>query len=58
VSSGDEIGISFLERKFGQKVFDDMSVTLGDKRPSYSTAKNWIASFRTGYLSTEYENVL
>jgi transposase len=30
-----------------------MSVTLDDKRPSYSTVKNWVARFRTGYLSTE-----
>jgi transposase len=32
-----------------------MSVTLCDKRPSYSTVKNWVARFRTGHLSTENE---
>jgi hypothetical protein len=32
-----------------------MSVTLGDKRPSYSTVKNWVARFRTGHSSTEDE---
>jgi histone-lysine N-methyltransferase SETMAR len=32
-----------------------MSVTSGDKRPSYSTVKNWVARFRTLHLSTEYE---
>jgi hypothetical protein len=32
-----------------------MSVTLGDKRPLYSTVKNWVARFRTGHLSTENE---
>jgi transposase len=34
-------------------IYDDVSVTLGDKRSSYSTVKNWAARFRTGYLSTE-----
>jgi transposase len=33
----------------------DMSVTLGDKRPSYSTVKNSVARFRTGHLSIEDE---
>jgi hypothetical protein len=30
-----------------------MSVTLGDKHPSYSAVKNWVARLRTGHLSTE-----
>jgi hypothetical protein len=30
-----------------------MSVTLSDKRPPYSTVKNWVARLRTGHLSTE-----
>jgi transposase len=34
-----------------------MSVTLGDKWPSYSTVKNWVARFRTGHLSTEDEEL-
>jgi transposase len=32
-----------------------MSVTVGDKRSSYSTVKNWVARFRIGHLSTEDE---
>jgi transposase len=30
-----------------------MSVTIIDKCPSYSTAENWVARFRTGHLSTK-----
>jgi hypothetical protein len=30
-----------------------MSVTLCDKRPSYFTVKNWVATFITRHLSTE-----
>jgi hypothetical protein len=52
VPSGDEI--SFPKRELRQKNYD-MSVTLGDKRPSYSTVKNWVAGFRTGHLSTDDE---
>jgi transposase len=33
----------------------DMSVTLRDNRPSYSTVKNWVSRFRTGHLSAEDE---
>jgi transposase len=36
-------------------MYDDMWVISGDKRPSYSTAKNWAAGFRAGHLSTEGE---
>jgi transposase len=32
-----------------------MSVTLHDKHPPYCTAKNWVARFKTGQLSTEGE---
>jgi hypothetical protein len=53
VPSGDEI--SLPKRELGQKRNYDMSVTLGDKRPSCSTFKNWVARFRTGHLSTEDE---
>jgi hypothetical protein len=28
-----------------------MPIALGDKRPSCSTVKNWVATFRTGHLS-------
>jgi hypothetical protein len=34
-----------------------MSVSLGNKRPSYSAGKNWVARFRTGHLSTEHEEL-
>jgi hypothetical protein len=44
-----------MQGNSAEKNCDDMSVTLGDKRPSNSTAKNWVASFRTGYMSTESE---
>jgi transposase len=53
VPSGDEI--SFLKRNSTKIIYDDMSVTLGDKCPSYSTVKNWVARFSTGQLSTEDE---
>jgi hypothetical protein len=54
VPSGDEV--SFPKRELSQKKYDDhMSVTLGVKRPSYATAKNWFARFRTGHFSTEDE---
>jgi transposase len=34
-----------------------MLVILGDKHPSYSAVKNWVARFRTGHLSTEDEEL-
>jgi transposase len=43
----------FLKGNLAKNIYDDMSVTLGDKRPSYSTAKNLVPRFRTGHLSTE-----
>jgi hypothetical protein len=54
VPSGDEI--SFPKRELGKrKNYDDLSVTLRDELLSYSTVKNWVAGFRTGYLNTEDE---
>jgi hypothetical protein len=55
VSSGDEI--SFHKKELYQNVYNDMSVTLGDKCPSYSTAMNLEQNleFRTGHLRTEDE---
>jgi hypothetical protein len=42
------------KRTLGQKKFTMIILfTLGEKCPSYSTAMNWIARFRTGNLSTE-----
>jgi transposase len=43
----------FQEGNLAKNIYDDMSVTLGDKHPS--TVKNWVARFRTGHLSTEDE---
>jgi transposase len=43
----------FLKGNWAKKIYNDMSVTLGDKHPS--TVKNWVARFRTGHLSTEDE---
>jgi hypothetical protein len=40
--SGNEI--SFPKRELGQKEnYEDMSFTVGDKLPSYSTVENWVA---------------
>jgi hypothetical protein len=55
VPSGDEI--SFPIRKLSQKNYDNMLVTLIDKRPSYSTIKIWVARFRTEILTTEDEEL-
>jgi hypothetical protein len=44
----------FLKGSSAKKMYD-MLVTLGDKHPSYSTVKNWVARFGTGHLSTEDE---
>jgi hypothetical protein len=44
----------FLEGNSAKKIYDVL-VTLGDKHPSYSTAKTWVAGFRTGHTSTEDE---
>jgi hypothetical protein len=43
----------FLKGNLAKKIYNDMSATLGDKRPSYSTVTNCVARFRTGHLSTE-----
>jgi transposase len=34
-----------------------MRIKLDNKRPSYSTVKNWVAKFRTGHLSAEEEKL-
>jgi transposase len=46
----------FLKGNSVKKIYY-MSVTLGDKHPSYSTVKNLVARFRTGYLGTEDEEL-
>jgi transposase len=45
----------FLKGNSAKKIYDDMSTTLGDKRPSYSTVKNWVARFRSRHLNSEDE---
>jgi hypothetical protein len=45
----------FLKRKSAEIIYDNMSVILGEKRPSYSIVKNCVAKFRTGHLGTEDE---
>jgi transposase len=46
----------FVKVKSTKKMYDDMSVRLCDKCPSYSTAKNWVARFRTGCLGNADED--
>jgi transposase len=46
----------FLKGKSAKEIYDDMSVTLGEKSPSYSTVKNWVARFKTEHFSTEDED--
>jgi hypothetical protein len=38
-----------------KKMYDAMLVKLGDKHPSCSTVKNWVAGFTTGHFSTKDE---
>jgi transposase len=45
----------FLKGNSAKKIYDDTLVTLGEKRPSYSTVKNWVTRFRAGHFSTEDE---
>jgi transposase len=45
----------FLKENTVKKNNDDISVTLSDICPSCSTVKNWVDTFRKGYLSTEEE---
>jgi hypothetical protein len=44
-----------LKGDSAKRIYNDMSATLGDKRPSYCTVKSWVAGFRTARLSTEDE---
>jgi hypothetical protein len=50
--------MKYVHRKenSAKKIYDDMSVILGSKRPSYSTVENSVAGFRTEHLKTK--NVL
>jgi hypothetical protein len=53
VASGDEL--FFLKGNSAKKIYDDMSATLCDKCPSYSTVKNCVAVYGAGHLSSEDE---
>jgi hypothetical protein len=45
--------VSFPKSELGQTIiYDYISVTLGDRRPSYSTVRNWAARFRIGHSRT------
>jgi transposase len=44
-----------LKGNSAERINVHVSVTLRDKRPSYSTVKNWVAGFRTRHFSTECE---
>jgi hypothetical protein len=33
----------FLKGKTAKEIYDDISLTLGEKSPSYLTVKNWVA---------------
>jgi hypothetical protein len=35
----------FLNGSSAKKIYNDMMVASGDKRPSYSTVKNWVSGF-------------
>jgi hypothetical protein len=43
----------YLKGNSAKNNYDNMLVTLGDKHPSYSIFKNWVARFKIGHLSTE-----
>jgi len=43
----------FLKGKTAKEIYDDMSLTLGEKSPSYLTVKNWVARCKTEHFNTE-----
>jgi transposase len=47
----------FLNGKSAKDIYDDMSVTLGKKSPSYSTVKNWVARFKTGLSALKMKTI-
>jgi hypothetical protein len=36
----------FLKEKTAKEIYDDISLTFGEKSPSYLTIKNWVARFQ------------
>jgi histone-lysine N-methyltransferase SETMAR len=45
----------FLQGKSAKDIHTEMSQTLGEKCPSYSTVKTWISRFKTGHFTVEDE---
>ena len=54
VQSGDEF--LFLKKKTAEDIYDDMSLTFGEKLSSYSTVKTRFALIKTGQFSSEDED--
>jgi transposase len=42
----------FLQCKAPKEIHAILIVTLGEHAPSYATAKNWVAQFKSGDFST------
>jgi hypothetical protein len=53
VQGGDEF--LFLKEKTAKEIYDNMSLTLGEKLSSYSTINNWFALIKTGQFCSEDE---
>jgi hypothetical protein len=51
----EAINCLFINENSAKNIYDNLSVTLGEKRSSYCTVKHWVAGFRTGHLSTADE---
>jgi len=51
MQSGDEF--LFLKEKTAREIYDDMSLTLGEKLSSYSTVRNWFALIKTGQFNED-----
>jgi histone-lysine N-methyltransferase SETMAR len=45
----------FLQGKSAKDIHTEMSQTLGENSPSYSTVKFWVARFKTGHFNVEDE---
>ena len=42
----------FLQGKARKEIHNILTETLGEREPSYGTAKNWVAQFKRGDFST------
>jgi len=45
----------FLQGKSAKNIHTEMSQTLAEKCPSYSTVKTWTSRFKTGHFTVEDE---